>query len=301
MDRLDAMQVFVSVAELKGFAPAGRRLRLSPSAVTRQIAALEERLGTRLLQRTTRSVALTDAGARYLERARRILADVAEAEAAAQAERSEPAGRFSVGAPNIFGRLHVAPLMGRYLERYPAVTGELTLSDRASNLIEEGFDAAVRIGVLDDSSLVARTVGATRRVLVASPKYLQRAGKLQSPEDLAGHPTIHCTAIRTTPEWSFFEGGAERRWHLTPRYSTNSVDAALGHAELGGGVTMVLAYQVMEAVRVGRLRVVLSEWEAPPLPIHIVYPTTRLLSAKVRAFVELVTSMCDWRFVTFQR
>jgi DNA-binding transcriptional LysR family regulator len=300
MDRLDAMQVFVSVAELKGFAPAGRRLKLSPSAVTRQVAALEERLGTRLLQRTTRSVALTDAGARYLERARRILTDVAEAEGAAQAERSAPAGRFSVAAPNVFGRLHVAPLMCRYLDRYPSVTGELTLSDRPSNLIEEGLDAAVRIGVLDDSSQVARTVGATRRVLVASPKYLKRVGKLRTPDELPSHQTIHCTAIRTAPEWSFFAEGLEHRVPLAPHYTTNSVDAALGHAELGGGVTMVLAYQVVAAVRARRLQVVLPEWEAPPLPIHVVYPTTRLLSAKVRAFVEFVTSTCDWRFLTFQ-
>lgn len=300
MDRLEAMSVFVSVADLRGFAPAARRLGLSPSAVTRLVAALEEHLGTRLLQRTTRSVALTDAGTRYLERSRRILADVAEAEGAAQAERTAPAGRLVVAAPNVFGRLHVAPLMCRYLARYPVVTGELTLSDRLANLVEEGIDAAVRIGHLDDSSLVARTVGATRRVVVASPRYLARHKKLRRPEDLArpGAPrVIQCTALSPRPEWRFQDGGQELRVPLGPAYVTNSADAAIGHAELGGGLTQVLGYQAADAVRAGRLRILFAEYEPPPLPIHIVYPTTRLLSAKVRAFVELATSTCDWRFI----
>src|SRR5271167_4369183 len=174
MDRLDAMQAFVTVADLKGFAPAARKLGLSPSGVTRLIAGLENHLSARLLQRTTRSVTLTDAGARYLERAKRILGDVAEAEEAAQSERSAPTGRFVVAAPSVFGRTHVAPLMSDFLAKYPAVKGELGLSDRMTNLVEEGIDAAVRIGALEDSSYVARQVGATRRVLVASPQYLAR-------------------------------------------------------------------------------------------------------------------------------
>lgn len=297
MDRLEAMSVFVAVADLRGFAPAARRLRLSPSAVTRLVAALEERLGTRLLQRTTRSVALTDAGARYLERARRILADVAEAEDAAQAERTVPTGRFSLAAPSVFGRLHVAPLLSAFLARHPAVLGELTLADRLANLVEEGIDAAVRIGLLEDSSLVAVSVGATRRLVVAAPKYLARHKKPRSPDDVAGHAILQCTSLNPTPEWHFAHDGRESRVAFVPRYVTNSVDAAIGHAELGGGLTMVLAYQVIEAVRAGRLRVVLAEFEPAPLPIHVVYPTTRLLSAKVRAFIDLVRSTCDWRFV----
>jgi len=321
MDRLEAMEAFVNVAELQGFAPAARRLKRSPSAVTRLIAALEEHLGARLLQRTTRSVTLTDAGARYLERARRILAEVTEAEGAAQTERTVPAGRLVVAAPNVFGRLHVAPLMCRYLDRYPAVTGELTLSDRRVNLVEEGIDASVRIGHLDDSSLVARSVGATRRVVVASPKYLAswrasgRTGKrgargraattaLPGPEVLTGHDAprvIQFTALSPRPEWRLWRGGAELRVPFLPSYVTNSADAAIGHAELGGGLTMVLGYQVAEAVRAGRLEILFADHEPPPLPIHIVYPTTRLLSAKVRAFVELVTATCNWRFVELQK
>jgi DNA-binding transcriptional LysR family regulator len=297
MDRLDAMAVFVAVADLRGFAPAARRMSLSPSAVTRMVAALEERLGTRLLQRTTRSVTLTDAGARFLERARRILADVDEAEGAAQAERTTPTGRFVVAAPNVFGRLHVAPLMCTFLARHRAVRGELVLSDRRVSLVEEGVDAAVRIGTLSDSSLFARKVGETRRVVVASPNYLARHKKVRVPGDVARHDAIQFTGIHPFPEWRFVEDGREMNVALNPTFVTNSADAAIGHAERGGGLTMVLAYQIVDAVRAGKLRVVLSEFEPPTLPIQVVYPTTRLLSAKVRSFVDLTVATCDWQFV----
>jgi len=177
MDRIDAMQAFVAVADLRGFAPAARKLGLSPSGVTRLIAALEDRLGARLLQRTTRSVTLTDVGARYLERVRRILADVEEAEGAAEDERTRPSGRLVVSAPIGFGRLHVSPGMSAYLMRYPEVLGELRLSDRMINLVEDGVDLAVRIGHLADSTLVARHVGEMRRIVVASSGYLERRGE----------------------------------------------------------------------------------------------------------------------------
>src|SRR5690348_7109016 len=169
MDRIDAMPALVAVADVGGFAPAARKLGLSAPAVTRLIAALEDRLGARLLQRTTRSVTLTDAGRRYLERARRILADVEEAESAAEGERTRPSGRLVVSAPIGFGRLHVSPLMSAYLTRYRDVAGELRLEDRMISLVEDGVDLAVRIGDLADSSLVARHVGEMRRIVVASP------------------------------------------------------------------------------------------------------------------------------------
>ena len=295
MDRLHAMTAFVAVADSKGFALAARRLGLSPSAVTRLVAALEDRLSIRLLQRTTRSVTLTDAGARYLVRARRILADVGEAEDAAQAERTEPTGRFVVTAPVMFGRLNVAPLLSAYLARYPAVSGELTLSDRMANMVEEGIDVAVRIGNLEDSSLFARKVGETRRVVIASAAYLAKHKKPRSADALAmgGHRIIQCTALDPMPTWRF----ADAHVAFEPSFVTNSADAAIAHAERGGGLTMVLAYQVVDAVRAGRLEVVLADLEPPPLPIHLVYPTTRLLSAKVRAFVDLATTTCDWQFV----
>lgn len=297
MDRLQAMTAFLTVADLKGFAPAARKLKLSPSVVTRLVAALEERLSTRLLQRTTRTVSLTDAGARYLERARRILGDVAEAEALAQADRTEPSGRFVVTAPQVFGRLHVAPLLCAYLVQYPRVVGELTLGDRAVNLVEEGVDAAVRIGTLVDSSVVARAVGSTRRVVVASPRYLQSHKPIRRPESLAGHSLIQFTALTSAPQWTFTRKGESVTTPIAPTLVTNSADAAIGHAMLGGGLTMALGYQVADAVKAKKLQVVLEDFEPPPLPIHVLYPSTRLLTAKVRAFVDLITSTRDWRFV----
>jgi DNA-binding transcriptional LysR family regulator len=306
MDRLDSMAVFVAVADLRGFAPAARRLALSAPAVTRAVAALEERVGARLFQRTTRSVKLTDAGARFLTRARRILADVAEAEQLAASDRSEPQGRFVVAAPNLFGRLHVSPLMSKLAARHPALVCELTLADRLVNLVDEGVDAAVRIGELDDSSLVARRVGETRRVVVATPKYLAGRRKVRTPRDLAAHDLVHFTAIQQAPEWTFRShrgasgGPAEERVTFVPTFVTNSADAAMHHAEHVGGVTMQLAYQVAAAVRSQRFSVILEDFEPPPAPIHVVYPSTRLLSAKVRAFVDLVMEQPkrgSWRFV----
>ena len=290
------MQAFVAVADLHGFAPAARKLQLSPSAVTRLIAALEERLGARLLQRTTRSVALTDAGARYLERARRILADVEEADGSAREERNRPSGRLVVSAPVGFGRLHVGPVMTEYLKRYPEVACELRLSDHLVNLVEDAVDAAVRIGHLADSSLVARQVGEMRRIVVASPAYLKRHDEPKMPEAVASHQIIQFGASAATAEWRFVEDGREIRADVTPRFSTNSADAAIQYAEQGGGLTRVLAYQAADAIRHGRLKIVLQKFEQPPLPIHIVYPTSRLLSAKVRAFIDLVVEVSDWRF-----
>jgi DNA-binding transcriptional LysR family regulator len=296
MDRIDAMQAFVAVADLQGFAPAARKLGVSPSGVTRLIAALEDRLGARLLQRTTRQVALTDIGARYLERVRRILADVEEAEGSAQAERTRPNGRLVVSAPIGFGRLHVSPVMSAYLKLYPEVSGELRLSDRMINLVEDGVDLAVRIGHLADSSLVARRVGEMRRIVVASSGYLKRHGEPRTPQAIASHGTIQFGAISASPDWHFAEDGREVRVSCTPRLTTNSADAAIQYAEQGGGLTRVLAYQAVEAIKRGRLRIVLQKFEQQPLPIHIVYPTSRLLSAKVRTFVDLVTEISHWHF-----
>lgn len=296
MDRIDAMAAFVAVADLRGFAPAARRLGLSASRVTRLVAGLEERLSIRLLQRTTRSVALTDAGARYLERARRILGDLEETEASARAERSEPKGRLVVAAPLVFGRLEVAPLFCEFLEAWPQVTGELTLADRAVNLVDEGVDVAVRIGHLPDSSLIARRVGETRRVLVGAPSYLARKKRPRGPGDLAHHRTIWFTALSPTREWRFERRGREERVAVEPSFATNSADAAIGHALRGGGLSLVLLYQVRELLRSGALEVLLPAFEPPPLPIHLVHPASRLLSANVRAFLELAATR-RWRFV----
>jgi DNA-binding transcriptional LysR family regulator len=293
MDRIDAMAAFVAVADLQGFAPAARKLGLSPSNVTRLIAALEDRLGARLLQRTTRSVTLTDVGARYLERVRRVFADVEEAESSAQAELARPSGRLVVSAPVGFGRRHVSPVVSTYLSRYPEVSCELRLADRMVNLVEDGVDLAVRIGHLADSTLVARQVGQMRRIVVAAPAYLKRRGEPRSPEAVAAHDTIQFGAA---PDWRFVRDGRELRITPTPRFITNSADAAIQYAEEGGGLTRVLAYQAADAIKRGKLEVVLAASEEPVMPIHLVYPTSRLLSAKVRGFIDLVVETTDWRF-----
>jgi DNA-binding transcriptional LysR family regulator len=304
MDRLDAMDTFVTVAEQRSFVGAARKLGLSPSAVTRTIGALEERLGVRLLQRTTRSVALTDAGQRYLLRARRILAEVDEAEGEVLAERATPMGRLAVAAPNAFGRAHVAPALTSFLARHESVVGELFLADRFVNLVDEGIDVAVRIGVLSDSSLVARAVGATRRVLVASPAYLKAHGTPRSPDALAErrggvprHRIVHFTALSPSHDWRFFRGDGVTQVTVTPSFATNSAEVAVAHVEAGRGLALVLAFQAITAVRAGRLVVVLPRHEPPPIPIQLVYPTSRLLSSKVRAFVDHVTAHGRWNFV----
>jgi DNA-binding transcriptional LysR family regulator len=187
-------------------------------------------------------------------------------------------------------------VMSAYLKRHPEVFGELRLADRIVNLVEDGVDLAVRIGHLPDSSLVARHVGEMRRIVVASSDYLRQRGEPDTPEAIASHETIQFGAVTASPDWRFVEDGHEIRVACTPRFTTNSADAAIQYAEQGGGVTRVLAYQAAEAIKAGRLKIVLAKFEQPPLPIHVVYPTSRLLSAKVRTFIDLVIELSDWHF-----
>jgi DNA-binding transcriptional LysR family regulator len=290
------MTAFVAVVDRRGFAAAARALRISPSTVTRLVAGLEEHLGIRLLTRTTRSVTLTGGGARYLERARRILADLAEAEACAERERSRPTGTLTITAPVLFGRMHVSGAIAAYLARHPGVGADLQLTDRIVNLSEEGVDVAVRIGDLPDSTMVARRVGATRRVLVAAPSYLARRPAPASPDELERHQLIAFTALAPGRDWIFHRG---LRVAARPRYTTNSGEAAIDFALQGGGVTLALSYQVAGAIRDRTLVVLLSDFEPPPLPIHLLYPSSRLLSAKVRLFVDAVAKTSRWDFTRF--
>lgn len=296
MDRFAAISAFIAVVDRHGFAPAARHLGLVPSAVTRHVAALEAHLGVRLLARTTRSVTLTEAGAHYLERARRIMAELAEAEEFAQSERLTPVGRLVVSAPAVFGRLHVAPLMAEFLNRHAEVQGQLLLSDRWINMVEEGVDCAIRIGHLPDSGLVARRLGETRRVVVAAPGYLSRHGTPRDPRDVTAHRIIRFSILDAAEEWRLFRAGVEERVPVAPRLVTNSADAAICAAEREGGLTMVLAYQAREAIAAGRLVRILQEFEPPVMPIQIAWPAARLLPAKLRAFIETAVECCDWRF-----
>ena len=291
MDRLDAMTAFAAVADRKSFSSAARHLKMSPPAVTRLVAALEDHLGVALLRRTTRTVTVTDAGARYLERVKRILAETEEAESAAQAELATPSGRLVISAPVTFGRMHISPLVAEYLKLHPQVTGELLLSDRYVNLVDDGVDVALRIGELGDSSLIARRAGATRRVVVGAPNYLAARGTPKTLADLKAHDIVRF--IGGAVDWSFAGG---ERVELPARYFTNSVDSAIDYVVRNGGLVSLLAYQAADAVASGALRIVLGDLERPPLPIQFVYPTSRLLSSKVRAFIDLALATRQWEF-----
>lgn len=296
MDRLDSMQVFVAVAEAQGFAPAARRLGFSPPAVTRAISALEQRIGAQLLFRTTRNVRLTEAGERFLADCKRILAELEEAETSAGGAYAEPQGQLAVTAPSMFGRLHVAPLVLDFLAQYSRVSLRTFFVDRIVNLLDEGFDVAVRIAHLPDSSLTAVQVGSVRRVTVASPQYLAERGVPRSPADLAQHDGIGFsqTGSANAP-WSFHpprssgsSGSSSARETAHPHMPliANTGEVAIAAAIAGRGVTRALSYQVDADVRSGRLRVVLADYEPPPIPVHIVYPAGRKAAAKVRAFVD---------------
>lgn len=292
MDRLDGMRVFVAVAEAGGFAAAARSLRLSPPAVTRAVAALEERIGARLLHRTTRTVRLTDAGARFLADAKRILAELDEAEATAAGAHAEPRGQMAVTAPLLFGRMHVAPVVLDFLGRYPAVSARTLFVDRVVDLMDEGIDVAVRIAVLPDSTLSAVRVGEVRRVTCAAPGYLARQGTPQVPRDLEALDCIGFQTAATPAPWVFPARSGEGSETVRPpmRLLVSNADVAVQAAIAGHGVTRVLSYQAADAVHDGRLVVLLADHEPPPIPVHLVHLEGRRAAARVRAFVDFAAA-----------
>jgi DNA-binding transcriptional LysR family regulator len=287
MDRLREMAVFVAVADAGGFARAAERLHASAPAVTRTVAALEARLGARLFQRTTRSLRLTEAGQRLLEPARRLLADADAAERAAVGETAEPAGHLSLTAPVTFGRLHVAPVLATVLAAHPRMTATMMMADRVVSLAEEGLDAAIRIGDLGDSGLMATRVGETRRVYVASRAYLAARGAPDTPAALKDHALIAFTLQAGRRTWAFRQSGRALALDVSPRIEVNDAMAALAIAEGGGGIASLLGYQAAEALATGRVAEVLTDFAPPPRPIHIVHDAGRLVPAKLRAFLEM--------------
>lgn len=302
MDKLKAMETFVRIVESGSLTAAAGALGCSLTSVVRSLATLEGALHTRLLNRTTRRIALTDEGREYFERCRRVLAEVAEAENALSARQAKPEGRLTITAPVMFGRLHVGPLVAAYLAAHPAVHGELMLFDRVVDLLEEGIDVAIRIGALRDSSLIAQPLGSTRRVVCASPDYLARAGTPRRPEDLARHRCLRFLGLTPGTEWEFADaadttdatdgktGDTARRQTLRVAIgsvlASNQIDVALDACRRGLGCGSFLDYQVRDALAAGTLRRVLREFEPQALPVHIVYPHSRLLSARVRSFVD---------------
>ncbi len=286
MDRLREFEVFVAVAETGGFAAAGRTLGLSAPSVTRVVAGLEERLGTRLFTRTTRSLALSESGAGLLDGARRLITEAGELEQQAVGSLIEPRGHLSVSASVTFGRSVMAPVLRGFLDAFPQVTLHAVLLDRLVNLVEEGIDIAVRIGDLPDSSHVARRVGTVRRMLVASPHYLDRCGAPNRPAELSGHAMIAFTGLMPHREWRYVDDGRVRRIALSPRMEINDAVAAIDAARHDQGITIALSYMIADDLADGRLVPVLEAFTPPPAPVHLVHAHGRLVAPKVRAFLD---------------
>lgn len=293
-DRIDTLRVFVAVAELHSFAEAARRLNRTPAAVTRAVAALEEELRVRLLNRTTRSVSLTDEGARHLEVARRLLAVNEELEGLEGSAEVPPHGVLHMTAPATFGRLHVLPAIVRFLERHPLVDVRAQFTDRVVSLVDEGLDCGVRLGDLPDSSLRAIRVGQVGCGVYASPAYLAHAGVPQTLQDLASHAIISSTAITPVPErWSWPGLGQVT---LRPRLVVNTNDAAADAAAAGLGLVMLVSYQADAHIREGRLVPVLTRFQMPSIPVHIIHPSGRHLPGKLRLFIDHLATELRARF-----
>ena len=289
MDRLAALEAFVRVAECGSFSKAADRLHSSKSVVSRQVSALETELGARLLHRTTRALTLTEAGRSYFERAARILADLAEASASVGQLQAAPRGRLRVSAPMSFGYLHLAPALPDFLDRYPDVELELVMNDRSVDLVDEGFDMAVRIGTLEDSSLVARKLAPMRRTVFASPAYLQARGTPASPDDLKAHECLCYSNLGPSQEWRFVRPDG-RPWpvEVHGRLHANNGDALRAAALRGFGLAVLPSFFVGRDLQSGALVSVLEEFMPQDSALYAVYPHARHLSPKVRAFVDFL-------------
>jgi DNA-binding transcriptional LysR family regulator len=288
MDRLDAMKVFVAALDEGSLAGAARKLGKSQAAVSRGIAFLEAHLGVELLHRTTRSIKLSEAGERYAVACRRMLIDLKEADMMAAGEKSAPRGTLTVTAPVAAGEDIVRPILGAYIDAFPAVSVRLYLLDRPANLIDESIDVALRIAHLADSSLVAVGVGQVRRVLAASPRYLAQHPPIREPADLAQHQIIAITHFGID-SWSFPPSPGSvvpRSVQFTPRFIVNGIRGAVAFAVEGRGVTRMFSYHIAKEVNEGALQVLLAGDEHEPLPVHLVSPHRRLSVPKVRAFVD---------------
>lgn len=290
MDRFHLMSVYVAVAQAQGFASAARKLGMSPPAVTRAIAALEARLGVKLLNRTTRYVRTTEAGQAYLEDARRVLAEVDAVDEAVSGVNTEPRGHLSITAPVMFGRLFVMSSVVDYLEQYPDTEISALFLDRDVNLLGEGIDVGIRIGDLPNSSMRALRVGSVRQTVCASPQYLRRHGRPATPDDLSDHALIMSSAVSDVPSWRFRTNQGSRSIRLQPRLSVTSNAAALEAALRHFGITRLLSYQVASQLADGRLEVLLEDFEPAPSPIHVIHREGRYASATVRSFIDFVAA-----------
>lgn len=285
MDKLRAMQAFIHIAEEGSLTAAARVLSTSLPAMVRTLAGFEAQLGVRLFNRTTRRISLTEEGRRHLESCRQLLAALDDAEAALSADAAEPAGQLTITAPILFGQMHVAPAVTRFVQQYDKMRCSMVLADRVVNLLEEGIDVGIRIGALEDSTLVAQPVGQIRRVVVASPDWLRRHGTPRHPKDL-----LNANCVRVTdhaPTWGpFNDGGRPLRLSVSGNLDFNQNAPAVEACAAGAGLGSFFSYQVAPFLKTRQLRTVLEEFEPAPRPIHIVYPHARLLPARTRVFID---------------
>jgi DNA-binding transcriptional LysR family regulator len=297
MDRLEAMSLFVAAVEAGSLSAAGRRFGIPLATVSRKVSDLERHLKTRLLNRSTRQLTLTDAGHAYLAACHRILDEVGEAERTAAGEYSAPTGELIVTAPIVFGRLHVLPVVTGFLAAYPDVAIRLMLADRITQLTEEHIDLVIRIGQLPDSSLVATRIGSIRRVVCASPAYLAEHGTPETPKDLAAHDCVTFEGLTAPAAWTFATGKTELTVPIRSRLRVNTAEAAIDAAIAGIGLTRVLSYQITAAVRSGTLRTVLEAFEPQPWPVSLVHAGQGLLPVKLRAFLDFAAPRLKKRLV----
>lgn len=286
MDRIQEMTLFAAVAEGPSFAAVSRNLNVSTATVTRAIAQLEARLGTLLIVRTTRQLRLTEAGVRFADDCRRLLADLHEAESAAAGIHGTPRGLLTITAPQVFGDLHVTPVMTDYLTRHPEVQIRGLLMDRIAGQLEEGIDVSVRIGELPDSSMTAIQVGTVRRMVCASPAYLAAHGTPQHPRELIERETVSVMITGRSPAWTFRMEGQHQEVKVQSRLSMTSFTASIHAAIDGWGLTQVPSYQIRRHVQAGTLCAVLEDFEVTPMPVYVVYVEGRRGSSKVRSFVD---------------
>ncbi|MBI5128186.1 MAG: LysR family transcriptional regulator [Rhodopseudomonas palustris] len=286
MDRFESMSILLQAVEAGSLSAAARKIGVPLATVSRKVSELEAHLKTRLFNRSAKKLSLTDAGRDYVVACKRILEDLDEAERVASGEYSAPRGSLVVTAPVVFGRMHLLPVMLAFLEAYPDIDIRLLQSDRVSNLLEEHVDLAVRIGELPDSSLVATRVGSTRKVVCGSPNYFAARGVPQTPDDLRTHQCITFETLGSPDAWTFTMGEADPSVAVRSRLVVSTADAAIDAAIAGTGVTRVLSYQIQDAVRDGRLMVVLKPFEPAAWPVSLVHTGQRLLPKKMRAFLD---------------
>ena len=294
MDRIDLYRIFARVVEAGGFTKAAATLDIPRSTVSTAVGALEERVGTRLLHRTTRSVSVTQDGREFYDRCTRLIADVEEAESSFRRDNADPVGRVHVDLPGRVGRLIVAPALPQFLAQYPGISVQLGVTDRAVNLVGENVDCAVRVGVLEDSELIARFIGDLSMINVASPAYLAAHGTPRSPADLAaGHFAVGYSSPTTgrSEEWEWVEAGALRSIELPARVTVNSAEAYVAGALAGLGLIQLPAYDVAGHVAAGELVSVMPHHQCAPMPMHLLYPHRRHLSHRVKLFADWLVEL----------